>query len=124
MWTGCSPGTICRAWKSSQHCCPSWVRSTPVRWSVSVVAEGDREVTHEEVVQLADEVAGSGGIASGIGTPSYGAQLLVEAEDRDAAMQLGTDLFIAAAERAGLPQWPITHTEAINEDEDEMDDLR
>ena len=32
------------------------------------MAEGDREVTREEVVELADAVAASGGIASGIGT--------------------------------------------------------
>ena len=95
-----------------------------MRWSVSVVAEGDREVTHEEVVELADAVAGAGGIASGIGTPSYGAQLVVEAEDRDSAVQRGTDLFVAAAERAGLPAWPITHAQAISEAEDEMDDFQ
>ena len=44
-----------------------------MRWSVSVVAEGDRVVTREEVVELADAVAAHGGIASGLGTPRYGA---------------------------------------------------
>ena len=38
-----------------------------MRWSVSLVAEGDRVVELEEVVELADAVAGIGGIASGIG---------------------------------------------------------
>ena len=45
-----------------------------MRWSVSLVAEGDRVITHEEIVELADAVAASRGIASGIGTTSYGAQ--------------------------------------------------
>ena len=71
-----------------------------MRWSVNVVSEGDREVSREEVVELADAVAARGGIASGIGTTSYGAQLVVEAVDRDGAMELGTAEFVRAA--AGL----------------------
>jgi hypothetical protein len=94
-----------------------------VKWSVSVLAEGDREVSHAEVVELADAVAAAGGIASGIGTPSYGAQLVVDADDRDGAMELATAEFVRAAAQAGLPAWPITHLEAISEAEDELDDL-
>jgi hypothetical protein len=88
---------------------------------VSVVAEGDRVVSHEEVVELADAVAAAGGIATGIGTPSYGAQLVVDAEDREAAVERGTAEFVRAAARAGLPSWPITHVEAVSEAEDELD---
>ena len=40
-----------------------------------VVAEGDRVMTREEIVELADAVAASSGIASGIGTTGYGAQM-------------------------------------------------
>jgi hypothetical protein len=95
-----------------------------VRWSVSVVAEGDREVSHEEVVELADAVAASGGIASGIGTTTYGAQLLVEADDRADATRRGTDEFVRAAAAAGLPAWPITYVQAVSEaDEDEYDEF-
>ena len=47
---------------------------------MAVEAEGDRPVTREEVVELADAVADAGGIASGIGTNRYGAQLVVEAD--------------------------------------------
>ena len=36
------------------------------RWSVTLYAVGDREVTHDEVVKLADAVAAAGGIATGI----------------------------------------------------------
>jgi hypothetical protein len=94
-----------------------------VKWSVSVLAEGDREVSHAEVVELADAVAAAGGIASGIGTASYGAQLVVDADDRDTAMELATAEFVRAAAQAGLPSWPITHIDAISEEDDEMDDL-
>ena len=94
-----------------------------MKWSVSVLAEGDREVSHTEVVELADAVAAAGGIASGIGTPSYGAQLVVDADDRDTAMERATAEFVRAVAQAGLPVWPITHIEAISEADDELDDL-
>jgi hypothetical protein len=94
-----------------------------VKWSVSVLAEGDREVSHAEVVELADAVAAAGGIASGIGTPSYGAQLVVDANDRDTAMERAAAEFVRAVAQAGLPAWPITQIEAISETDDELDDL-
>jgi hypothetical protein len=87
-------------------------------WSVAVVAEGDRPVEREEVVELADAVAASGGIASGIGTTSYGAQLVVEADTSAEAVALASQEFVAAAARAGLPPWPISSTHAISEEED------
>lgn len=90
-----------------------------MRWSVSVVAEGDRVVTREEVVELADAVAGHGGIASGLGTPRYGAQVVVEADSREDALTRGRELFAEAAERSGLPAWPVVHEEAVSEDEDD-----
>jgi hypothetical protein len=93
-----------------------------VRWSVVVVAEGDREMTREEIVELADAVAASSGIASGIGTASYGAQLVVQAESRAAAVELATAEFVQAAATAGLPPWPIARAEALSENDD-MDDL-
>jgi hypothetical protein len=93
-----------------------------VRWSVVVVAEGDREMTREEIVELADAVAASSGIASGIGTASYGAQLVVLAETGASAVELATAEFVAAAAKAGLPAWPIARAEALSE-EDDFDDL-
>jgi hypothetical protein len=89
-----------------------------MRWSVGIEAEGDRLVTHDEVVELADAVATSSGIASGIGTNRYGAQLVVLAESREEAIEAGTVTFRAAAERAGLPPFPIVRAEAISEVED------
>jgi hypothetical protein len=97
------------------------MRGAAVQWSVSAQASGDRELSREEIVELADAVAPAGGVATGIGQTAYGAQLLVEAESREAAIERGARIFTAAATRAGLPAWPITAISALAEDED--DDL-
>jgi hypothetical protein len=89
-----------------------------MRWSVSLQAEGDRVLTQAEIVELADAVAPSSGIATGIGSTRYGAQLLVEADSRDEAIEKGRDEFIRAASKAGLPAYPVVEAEAISEDED------
>jgi len=90
-----------------------------MRWSVGLQAQGDRELTREEVVELADAVAAYDGIATGIGTRVYGAQLIVDAPSREAAIDKATGQFIAAAALAGLPEGPIVRAEAISEHEDE-----
>ena len=92
-----------------------------MKFSVSVVAEGDREMTIEEIVELADTVAARNGIASGIGTASYGAQIVVEAASSDEAAELAMAEFASAAKQAGLPAWPVSRVETIGED-DEKDD--
>jgi hypothetical protein len=92
-----------------------------MRWSVAVVAEGDRVVSADEIVALADAVAPSNGIASGIGTTSYGAQLVVEAANGDEALELGIAEFRRAASVAGLPEWPVARAEAVGEDDDFAD---
>ncbi len=79
-----------------------------MKWSVSLQAEGDRVIELAEVVELADAVAPMGGIASGVGTMTFGARLLIEAE--------------SAAAQADLPLWPISHTEVIGENEESFDD--
>jgi hypothetical protein len=89
-----------------------------VRWSVGIEAEGDRVLTREQIVELADAVAASAGIATGIGTRRYGAQLVVEADGRDEAIEKGTAAFAAAAATAGLPAAPVVRAEAISETED------
>jgi hypothetical protein len=89
-----------------------------VRWSVSLTAEGDRVLTHEEIVELADAVAVHEGIASGIGSMSYGAQLVVQAASSDEAVDVAMAAFTAAVAHAGLPPWPVTRAETISEDED------
>ncbi|WP_214369920.1 hypothetical protein [Pseudonocardia sp. H11422] len=92
-----------------------------IRWSVGVEAEGDRIIAHDEVVELADAVAPSGGIATGIGSNRYGAQVVVIAETREEAIERGTQTFTAAARTAGLPVFPIVRVEAISEEEDAED---
>lgn len=88
-----------------------------LRWSVSVRTEGDRVVELDEVVALADAVAPMGGIASGIGTRGFGAQIIVEAEGQDEALELAIPRFEAAVEAAGLPAWPVTWAEVEGEDD-------
>ena len=85
------------------------------------MADGDRELSREEVVELADAVAVWSGVATGIGTSSYGAQLLIEAPEPEVAEQRARDAFAEAARTAGLPPWPISSVTMIGENED-MDD--
>jgi hypothetical protein len=92
-----------------------------VRWSVGVEADIGRPTTREEVVELADAVAASNGIATGIGSTHYGAQLIVEAASRDEAVEKATAEFQQAAARAGLPAAPIVRTEAISEAAEDED---
>jgi hypothetical protein len=89
-----------------------------VRWSVGIEAEGDRVLTREEVVGLADAVAPHDGIATGIGTNRYGAQLIVQADSREEAIEKATGEFRQAAAKAGLPGGPLVRAEAVSEDED------
>jgi predicted RNA methylase len=88
------------------------------RWSVGLEAEGDREMSHDEILALADAVAGDGGIASGIGTSRYGAQLVVVADSRDEAVEAARASFTAAARSAKLPEWPVVRVAATSEEDD------
>jgi hypothetical protein len=89
-----------------------------MRWSVTFEASGDRELTREEIVELADGVAAANGVASGIGTSTYGAQLYVEADDRADAIDRARAVFDAAVAQAALPPWPLSRTVALSEAED------
>ena len=92
-----------------------------MKWSVGVEAEAEEILSREQIVELADAVAVHNGIATGIGTSRYGAQLIVEAEDQASAIATATREFLAAAATAGLPAAPVVRTEAISEAEE--DDL-
>lgn len=87
-----------------------------MRWSISVRADGDRPLEREEIVELADAVAEFEGIASGIGTFSYAAQIVVEAPDADRAVDRAIELFTRAAAQAGLPPWPVAWAESVSEE--------
>ena len=91
-----------------------------MRWSVGIEAESNRILSREEIVDLADAISASNGIATGIGTSRYGAQLVVEAASRDEAVGLATQAFLAAVATAGLPAAPLVRTEAVSEDEEEV----
>jgi len=79
-------------------------------------------LTREEVVELADAVAASSGIATGIGTNRYGARLLVHADTRDEAVEKATGEFARAVAKAGLPVYPIARVEAVSEDQESGED--
>jgi len=89
-----------------------------VRWSVGIEVEGDRVLTREEIVDLADAVAAADGIATGIGTSRYGARLVVDAVSREEAIGKATEEFWRAVRKAGLRPGPVVRTEAVSEDED------
>jgi hypothetical protein len=93
-----------------------------MRYSVSITAEGDREVSLAEVVELADAVAGLGGIASGAGTMGYGAQIVVEAATSDEAVDVALAAFATCVELAGLPAWPVSGAETLGEFDDLEED--
>jgi hypothetical protein len=58
-------------------------------------------LTHDEIVELADAVGAHEGIASGIGSMAYGAQLVVQAATSDEAVEVAMATFTAAAAQAG-----------------------
>ena len=86
-----------------------------MRWSVGIEAQGDRVLSREEVVELADAVAASDGIASGIGSKRYGVTLIVQAGSRAEAIAKATEVFTRAVARAGLPDSPVVRVEAVTE---------
>jgi hypothetical protein len=89
------------------------MRGVPVKWSVGIKAQGDRVLAREEVVELADAVAASDGIASGIGSKRYGVTLIVQAGSRAEAIAKATEEFTRARDRAGLPDSPVVRVEAV-----------
>lgn len=89
-----------------------------MKYSISLEAEGDREMTLEEIVELADAVAPLNGIASGMGTMGYGAQIVVEAENSDLAVEVALAQFADVLSRTSLPQWPVVRAESLAEDDD------
>ena len=89
-----------------------------MRWSVSIEVEAGWVLTREQIVALADAVAPAEGIATGIGTSRYGAQLIVEATSREKAIEKATEEFWRAARKARLWPGPLVRTEAVSEDED------
>lgn len=94
-----------------------------MKFSVSIFAEGDREITLEEVVELADAVAIHSGFATGAGTTGYGAQIIVEAPSSDIAVDAALVIFNQAVKTANLPVFEIIKAETMSEDDDWEDAL-
>lgn len=92
------------------------------RWSVGVRCEGDRVMSQEDILELADAIAIHNGVATGIGQESYGAQLVVSADTIGEAEVLAKRTFKQAAAAAGLPDWPIVEVDALSEEEDSEPD--
>jgi hypothetical protein len=90
-----------------------------LQWSVGIEVAGDEVMTLERIGDLAEAVASTGGIASGIGQTCYGVTVLVEAEDRDSAVAKATEILRAAARAAALPEWPVSRVEAVSEEDEE-----
>jgi hypothetical protein len=90
-----------------------------MRWSVEIRTEGDRIVHRDEIVELADAISTYSGIASGIDTMGYGAQIVVAGRTWEEAIVQGVEIFDKAVATAGLPIFPITYTDANSEEEDE-----
>ena len=93
-----------------------------MQWSISLRADGDRPLEREEIVELADAVARWEGIASGIGTSSYSAQIIIDAPDSDTAVERAIEVFTEAAATAGLPAWPVAWAESVS-NESELEEL-
>ena len=85
---------------------------------MGIQAEAERILSREEVVELADAVAEYEGIATGIGSNVYGAQLVVQADSRDEALEAAKERFALAVSAARLPEGQIVRAEAISEEED------
>jgi hypothetical protein len=85
---------------------------------VGIEAEAGQVLSREQVVELADAVAASGGVASGIGTSRYGARLIVQADSHEEAVAKATEELTRAAATAGLPPGPVVRAEAVSEDQD------
>ena len=94
-----------------------------MRWSVSVVADGDREMSIEETVEQAVATAAKRVFADREIEASFDLetgnvnlfQVLYVVDKVELAMRE----FVAAAKRAGLPEWPVSRVETIGEDGEE-----
>lgn len=86
------------------------------RWAVTVTAEGDRPVTDDERAALAETLAGTGATVTAAGN-RYGIEIAIAAGTRDEAVATASSVLAAAAERAGLPAWPVGRGHAVGDHE-------
>ncbi|HEX2054338.1 MAG TPA: hypothetical protein VHJ78_11520 [Actinomycetota bacterium] len=94
-----------------------------MRYSVGMRCEGDKVMSADEIVELADAVAIHSGIATGVGQEGYGAQIVVDAENSREAEAMAKEHFRVAVQQAGLPAWPISQVETLSEEDDFAPDM-
>ena len=90
----------------------------PVRWSVSVVAEGDRVMSARRSSSSRTRWPAAVAWPAGSGATGTARRSWSFADDRDEAIEKGRAAFAEAVAKAGLPDFPIVHVEAVSEDED------
>ena len=91
-------------------------------WTVTVTAAGAEPLAEvdERLVDLVEALEEHSAV--GISGPSrYGARLSVRAQSPGAGVEVACRLFQEAAERAGLPAWPVVRAEAATEAEVEAE---
>lgn len=89
-----------------------------MRYSVGMKCDGDKVMSPDEIVELADAVAIHSGIATGIGQEAYGAKIIVDADNARDAEVMAKEHFRVAVQQAGLPAWPISEVETLSEEDD------
>jgi hypothetical protein len=89
-----------------------------MRYSVGMKCDGDKVMSPDEIVELADAVAIHSGIATGIGQEAYGAKIIVDADNAREAEVVAKEHFRVAVQQAGLPAWPISEVETLSEEDD------
>ncbi|HEX2178156.1 MAG TPA: hypothetical protein VHL54_01365 [Actinomycetota bacterium] len=89
-----------------------------MRYSVGMKCDGDKVMSPDEIVELADAVAIHSGIATGIGQEAYGAKIIVDADNAKDAEVMAKEHFRVAVQQAGLPAWPISEVETLSEEDD------
>lgn len=87
------------------------------RWTVTVFADGDRDVTADELTRLTAAVTPMGGVPTGGEDRGYGLQIAIAAGTRDEAVTIATGALADAARQAGLPPWPVTRSQALGDHE-------
>ncbi len=90
-------------------------------WTVTVTAAGAKPLAEvdERLVDLVEALEEHSAV--GISEPSrYGTRFSVQAQSPGTAVEVACRLFQEAAERAGLPAWPVVQASAATEAEVEL----
>ena len=84
-------------------------------WSVAVETAGAGGLAPEALDELLDLLAQHSASVGG-GDRGYAARISVEAPDAYQARERGTRLIAGAANRVGIPGWPVVRLEVVRDD--------